>query len=301
MKERSGHRTTRFSEEGMWANVIEHVLPLAGSYWYIPRGPVFSAMENVGSESIEALRKMLGQARRQGIGWIRIEPKNEGTLRMIRRVAGARLVKAPYDVQPREVLVMDVCPTSEELLKRMKAKTRYNIRLAEKRGVRVFSTQDADYRERFCDLVVVTATRDGIVPHPREHYLDMMNGLPEATWNLYVAEYEGRVIAANLMIFFGEYATYLHGASGDDHREVMAPYLLQWQAIQDAQARGCKWYDFGGVSVGVNRSSWHGITRFKTGFTPETEATVFPGGYDVVLMPVRYWCYRGLQSLKSML
>ena len=306
-----GHRTVHLEAAGLWANVLEHALPFVGKYWYVPRGPVLSISKETdptlvsgnGQRAGDGMRTLLAHARTAKTGWVRIEPNDVVTLDTIREAVSlmARVMKAPHDMQPREVLVMDIDASPDELLKRMKPKTRYNIRLAEKKGVRVIVTQESRYRERFCDLVAVTAARDGIVSHPRAYYLTMMERVPAEYWNLYVAEYAGQVIAANLMIFFGRYATYLHGASGDEHREVMAPYLLQWQAIQDARARGCARSDFGGVASEEGKSSWQGITRFKRGFAPETPETTFPGAYDIVLAPVRYHSYRWLQRLKSML
>ncbi len=306
-----GHRTLHLEVPGLWANVLEHTLPFVGNYWYVPRGPVFPISKESdtalvpGSEQGvgDGIRTLLAHAKTAKAGWVRVEPNDVVTLDAIRESVPpmTRVTKAPHDMQPREVLVMNIDASSDELLKRMKPKTRYNIRLAGKKGVRVVVTQESRYRERFCDLVAVTAARDGIVSHPRAYYLTMMEQVPAEHWNLYVAEYEGQVIAANLMIFFGRYVTYLHGASGDEHREVMAPYLLQWQAIQDARARGCNRYDFGGVASEEGKSSWQGITRFKRGFAPETPVTTFPGAYDIVLAPARYLSYRWLQRLKSVL
>jgi len=137
---------------------------------------------------------------------------------------------------------------------------------------------------------------------------------------LYVAEYEGKIIAANLVLFYGGTCTYMHGASDNEHRNVMAPYLLQWRQIQDARSVGCRKYDFGGVSVARNKiqdtrnkqiqnskfkiqnsSSWAGITRFKTGFSPKTAPTVFPGSYDIIINPGVYWLYRAIQRVKSLI
>jgi lipid II:glycine glycyltransferase (peptidoglycan interpeptide bridge formation enzyme) len=87
----------------------------------------------------------------------------------------------------------------------------------------------------------------------------------------------------------------------------MAPYLLQWQAIKDAKAAGCEAYDFGGIRTEgreriyafPTRNSWAGITKFKTGFSPATKPIEFPGSYDIIINPVEYWMYRGIQKMKS--
>jgi lipid II:glycine glycyltransferase (peptidoglycan interpeptide bridge formation enzyme) len=92
------------------------------------------------------------------------------------------------------------------------------------------------------------AKRQGIMAHPENYYRKMFEVIPGDILKLYVAEYENKIIAANLVVFYGETCTYLHGASDDAFRNVMAPYLLQWLQIQDAKKAGCVRYDFGGVS-----------------------------------------------------
>ena len=109
-----------------------------------------------------------------------------------------------------------------------------------------------------------------------------------------------------MISFFGKTATYMHGASDNLHRDVMAPYLLQWQAILDAKKAGCTRYDFGGIAthyslLTTHRNKWAGITKFKTGFAPETPPAQFPGCYDIVLNPVKYNLYKILQKIRRTL
>jgi lipid II:glycine glycyltransferase (peptidoglycan interpeptide bridge formation enzyme) len=307
-QERAGHQTEHIESDGLWANMITHTLPLVGKYGYIPRGPIVQfPTSNVQfpNESehtnIHPLKKLLERARGIGVGWVRVEPDDTATLDSLREAVGRegiRILKAPHDMQSRELLILDIQPDEESLLRQMKPKTRYNIRLAEKRGVKVRLSQTLPDRERVCDLIAVTAKRDGIVPHPRDYYLTMMATLPEEMWTLVLAEYAGQVIAASLVLFHGQYATYLHGASADEYREVMAPYLIQWQTIREARSRGCLWYDFGGVDTRGDKSSWQGITRFKRGFAPQVEVRVFPGAYDIILKPLKYWLYQVLRKMR---
>ena len=147
----------------------------------------------------------------------------------------------------------------------------------------------------------ITARRDGITPHSESYYRQMFETIPAENLKLYVAEYGDKIIAANLVIFYGNTATYLHGASDNKSRNVMAPYFLQWRQIQYAKAAGCTRYDFGGVKNDGDDKSWAGITRFKSGFSPGTLPVEFPGSYDIVIDPVRYNLYRLIQKAKSML
>ena len=139
------------------------------------------------------------------------------------------------------------------------------------------------------------AKRNKIVAHPADYYRKMFEAIPEGICKLYLAEYQNKVICANLVIFYGRVCTYLHGASDDEYRNVMAPFFLQWRQICDARVAGCQKYDFGGI----NTKTGEGITRFKSSFSPVTASVKFPGCYDIILDKRKYWLYRSIQKVKS--
>jgi len=294
----------------MYAHMITHTLPIVGKYFYIPKGPITHNMEHItwNKDSIRVfLDNSIQLAKENNAGWIRIEPNSERDLDLINEnlPAGNKIKKSPVDMQPREILAMDISGSEEDILARMKQKTRYNIRLAEKKGVKIFASQKPGDIEEFLRLIKITAKRDKITAHPESYYRKMLEVIPNDILKLYAAEYEGKIIAANLALFFGKTATYMHGASDNEHRNVMAPYLLQWRQIQDAKKAGCARYDFGGVKISHstqhitrNINSWSGITKFKTGFAPEAKPIEFPGCYDIILSPVRYSFYRLLRKIK---
>lgn len=310
-QEATGKEVVRFSEGEFLANGIVHQLPLAGKYLYVPRGPIM----RIGNSEFRIgnrMRRLIEKAEEKRLGWIRIEPKTEAILAGIKKSVSQKIVKALHDIQPREVLDVDLSPSEEDLLAVMKPKTRYNIRLAEKRGVKVFATRKKKYQTAFLNLIQQTAERKEITPHPRAYYEKMMETLPEEMRQLFVALYENEIIAANLLIIFETTATYLHGGSSDKHRDVMAPYLLQWEQMKFAKAQGCARYDFGGIKTQMNdelriannekeKNNWNGITRFKLGFSPQTAPTIFPGTYDIILNSRAYFLYRRLHYLKKSL
>jgi len=149
-------------------------------------------------------------------------------------------------------------------------------------------------------LTKIMSERQGIVTHGENYYRKMLEIIPESIIKLYVAEYENKIIATNIVIFYGDTAYYLHGASDDKYKNLMAPHMLQWRQIQDARKAGCVRYDFCGVKVNEKKGkSWEGITRFKLGFSPNTKPVEFPGSYDIIVSPVRYWGYRIIQKIKN--
>ncbi len=238
-------------------------------------------------------------------------------------------------MQPKEVFIIDITKPEEELLAGMKQKTRYNIKIAQKHrvfinvipaqaGIQEGSLDSGSeagmtnkYIDEFLRLVKITAERDGITPHPESYYRKMFETIPGEILKLYVAEYQGKIIAANIVIHYGNTATYLHGVSANEARNVMAPYLLQWQGIKDAKGAGLIKYDMGGVKISNPKSeiqnpnihntkyiihdtkSWQGITRFKTGFSPGTKPTEFPGSYDVIINSNKYKVYKIISTLRN--
>ncbi|MBP7060531.1 MAG: peptidoglycan bridge formation glycyltransferase FemA/FemB family protein [Candidatus Moranbacteria bacterium] len=312
-QEATGKEILPMSEGDFLANGIIHTLPVVGRYVYVPRGPVFEnaklQMPNV-KTGIETLVVLAKEKRAK---WIRIEPETDQLLEEIQKSVLSKVVQAPHDMQPREIFKINITKTEEELLAEMKSKTRYNIRLAEKHGVKVFETREERYIAVFLDLITATSNRKGITAHSRTYYERFFQVLPQEMCRLFVAEYEGQVLAANMVMFYGNTVTYLHGGTADLHRDVMAPYLLQWEQIKAAQKEGYQYYDFGGVQRGVEngelgtrneetkQKDWSGITKFKTGFSPKTKSILYTGSYDIVLDSLSYTLYRFLQQLKSLI
>ncbi|MGI6104530.1 MAG: lipid II:glycine glycyltransferase FemX [Patescibacteria group bacterium] len=306
-----GRNVYEIDDENMPVFAIEHRLPMVGGYFYVPRWP-----KSAGSNQESAVRKiqnMIDISKTNNSSWIRIEPENDKMLQLVKKNVDYKIKKAPHDMQPRENFIIDIAKTEQELLADMKSKTRYNIRLAKKQGVEIVTSgrrqgQGENYVEEFLKLTKQMALRQGIKTHLEEYYRKMVESLPKEMLKIYAAKYGGKIIAANLVLFYENVATYLHGASGNEHRNVMAPHILHWQAILDAKERGCRFYDFGGVKISnkeqaaIGKSnSWEGITRFKLGFSQKTKPVVFPGSYDIVINQWRYWLYRTLQYIKALI
>lgn len=189
-------------------------------------------------------------------------------------VLGPRSIVSRHNIQPPRTIGVDLKGGEEEILARMKQKTRYNIRLAEKKGVTVRAW---DNIPEFHKMMLVTGGRDGFGVHSLAYYRRAYELFhPPGLCELLVAEFEGRPLAALMIFMHGKRAWYVYGASTDDERNRMPTYLLQWEAMRWAKARGCEEYDLWGVPDEAEATLeadfekrgdglW-GVYRFKRGF-----------------------------------
>jgi len=227
---------------------------------------------------------------------------------------------------PEITLVLNLSKSEGDLLTQMKPKTRYNIRLAEKRGVTVRQSQDQKDVKIFYSFLEEMEARDKtFAAHSLDHYQKLLEVLAKNNAGaLFIAEFDKKPLAAIIVSFYNQTATYLHGASSSEKKELMAPYLLQWEAIKEAKKRSCQFYDFWGIALREETSlavipnevrnpgdssaapqndrwvidekhSWSGISRFKMGFGGEVVQS--PSTYDLPLN--RFW-YNGLGALNKL-
>lgn len=291
--------------------IIKHNLSFLGSYLYCPRGPIIK-IQNPKSKYQKILeilcRKIEEIARKEKGVFLKIEPameaNQESGIKNEEYLKG--FIKSNAEIQPKNTLMVDLKKSEEELLAEMKQKTRYNIRLSEKRGVKIKISSDcASGFPKFWSLIEETSKRNKIASHPRKYYLKMLETLKEngnITENklfarMYLAEYNGKIIASSIVLFFSDFAVYLHGASSNEDKNVMAAYLLQWKQILDAKKIGCKKYDFWGIAADGEKENWKGITRFKRGFGGFEKKYV--GSFDAAYDKAGYFQYGVIKRLKT--
>jgi lipid II:glycine glycyltransferase (peptidoglycan interpeptide bridge formation enzyme) len=184
--------------------------------------------------------------------------------------------------------------SEEEILKSMHQKTRYNIKLALKKGIVVKEIQNIKNNfDEFWSLMQETESRDDFRLHSKEHYQKMLN-LDSSLLKLIGAFYKDKLIAVNIVSFFGDMVTYVHGASSSENRNLMAPYALQWETIKIAKQKGYKYYDFNGI----DERKWPGVTRFKKGFSGYK--INYLGTFDLVFNSMEYSIYKALRKLRRM-
>ena len=210
-------------------------------------------------------------------------------------------VKAASDMQPASTVVVDITPPLDDVLGAMKSKTRYNIRLAQKKGVRVAEGGAGDL-DRWYALYTETSRRDRIAIHSRAYYrglFDAARCYPGARPRvaLLLATHEGDFLAGNIVAFWKDRAAYLYGASSGAKRNLMPTYALQWEAIRLAKEAGCTSYDLFGVPPLPDPGHpMFGLYQFKTGFN-ETVLERW-GTWDVPLKPMAYAGYRAAEAAR---
>ena len=195
-------------------------------------------------------------------------------------------------IQFRNTVLIDLSPTEDELLARMKQKTRYNIRLATRKGVSVRAGTRDDLSMLY-QMYAETSLRDGFTIRGEAYYQylwEIFMAQDEPSCQPLIAEVDGEPVAAVMIFCFAGRATYMHGMSRAIHRNKMPNYLLQWEAMKYAKGTGCTIYDLWGAPETFDESdSMWGVFRFKQGLGGEVLRTM--GAYDLPIRPNYYKVY----------
>ncbi|MFZ6027184.1 MAG: lipid II:glycine glycyltransferase FemX [Chloroflexota bacterium] len=272
------------------AQILFRQLPLGLCFAYIPRGPVGEGWEELWP-AVDAV------CRKHRAVFLKVEPDVwETPDRLLSLPAG--FLATPHTVQPPRTLVVDLRGDEKAVLGRMKQKTRYNIGLAQKKGVDVRPSRDLAAFQRLMEL---TGQRDAFGVHSLAYYQRAYQLFqPRCACELLLAEYDGEPLGAVLVFCRGVRAWYFYGGSSNVHRERMPNYLLQWEAMRWARSQGCTEYDLWGVPdadeetleaqfSGRSDGLW-GVYRFKRGFGGELRRVVGP--WERIYNPVLYRFYR---------
>lgn len=280
------------------ALVLFRRLPLGFTLAYVPRGP--QAQWERPAELRELVTALDQVCRRHRAICLKFEPDLPDTIAHHQTLSAQGFRPSPHPVQPRRSIVIDLSGTEDEVLGRMKQKTRYNVRLAAKKDVTCAPVQTPEALEKFVALMTVTGARDGFAVHSADYYRQAYAQFhPLGQCELFLAEYQGQPLAGVMAFLYGEWAWYFYGASSDQERQRMAPYLAQWEAMRWAKARGARYYDLWGVpdedeavleAEFENRHEglW-GVYRFKRGWGGQLTRTV--GAWDRVYQPLLYQAY----------
>lgn len=278
--------------------LLKRSLPIPGMkkcIFYSPRGPV------VDLENEECCKVLFEGARKvaadHGAIFLKIDPDVEDSNQGFKDIlshCGFKKNETGLDfagVQPAFVMRLDITPSETKLLENMHSKTRYNIRLAQRKGVTIREANGKEDLRRFYEILKETAERDHFLIRGYEYFETMWDQMVENGYaKVFIAEYEGKAVSATLAFILGDKVWYLYGASSNQYRNVMPNYLIQWDMICWARDHGCTLYDFRGVSGDMDESNpLYGLYRFKKGF--DGVLTEFVGDWDRVYSPFYYFLW----------
>ena len=283
-------------------SLLKRVIPgLNKAFFYAPRGPV-GDVHNHGL--MDFLFAEVGKlAKAHGVIFLKIDPdipKEDADFEKYLNSRGFKNSEKGQGfegVQPKFVFRLDITPDEETLFNNFHQKTRYNIRLAQKKGVEIKEDCTKEDLPVFYEILKETTERDKFLVRSYSYFEDLWDYLvPPGYLKLFMAYYEGKPIAGTLAFLFGDKAWYIYGASSNSHRNVMPNYLLQWTMIKWAKANNCTLYDFRGVPGHLSEDNpLYGLYRFKKGFNGVY--TEFVGEYDLVYAPFYYWLWTTLEPI----
>lgn len=264
--------------------IIHQELPKGYCWLYAARGPLIQ--NDQFSTLLEGLKPL---AKKENAVFLRIDPPISESVKI------PEFCETHSGFQPEDTLVIDLTQPEEEILKQMKQKGRYNVRLAEKKGVKIHESKDVD---AFYSLLEQTTKRDEFHGHDKHFYQQMLDKLPNNSI-LYMATYESIPIAGIIVTHFKDTAIYYFGASGNEHRNVMAPYLLQWHAMKEAKKKNLKFYDLLGIAPENSPNHpWTGVTNFKKKFGGKHVTYAPPQEFS--FKPLIHFLYRLYKKIKNL-
>ncbi|MBI2356473.1 peptidoglycan bridge formation glycyltransferase FemA/FemB family protein [Candidatus Dojkabacteria bacterium] len=239
------------------------------THLYVSNGPVIERSK-IKTYLPQLLGYLKALAIQEKVHFVRIDPmytEDEQTLSEL-KVMGLKVSKT--FTQSENKWLLDVTATEEELLMNMRKSTRYEVKRAEKEGVKVYWSDKKEDYDKFEKLFLITAKRQDFIPHPLEYYRKQFEVLSKGgVFRAYVAQKDGQTLATALISFYGDTASYLHAASlsNSEVNKYNAPPALVWQAIKDTKSMGMKYFDFWGIALTDDpKHPWAGFTRFKKGF-----------------------------------
>lgn len=282
-------------------SILKRSVPLGRCVFYAPRGPVIDIGDG------EALDFLLAEvaklAKEHKAIYLKLDPDvkaDRSDWQQMFAKYGFRPAGSGSGfegVQPRYVFRLDITPDEDALLKNMHQKTRYNIRLAKKKGVTIDDRARREDLPAFYALLKTTATRDKFLIRNYQYFETMYDYLvPRGLGHLFLGYYEGNLVAGTFLFKYGDKAWYIYGASANEYRNVMPNYLIQWEMIRWSQAQGCTMYDFRGVPGHLTEDNpLYGLYKFKKGFNGEY--CEFIGEYDLIYAPFFYKMYQTFEPL----
>lgn len=276
--------------------VYKKELPFRKNFLYVPE----VSSSQINGNQIEQLK---GLAKNHNSIFLRLELIDRYGDNANKILLSMGFKQAFEQVQPKWRQIVDLTPTRGTILSQMKQKGRYNVKLAERKGVQIrkislkeFGDKEKLFVNQFFEIYNQTVKREGIGGRSRDYFFKMAKAFEQTDYLwVYIAFYENKPLAAALISVYESVASYLYGGSSSENREVMAPYLMHWQIMIDAKEKGSQIYDLIGRSKPDNlNSKWAGITRFKEQFGGQ--AVEILGSYDFINNKFAYQVFKLIEK-----
>lgn len=302
-REKTGKKVLRlgvFDEEKLKASwqLTVHPLPKTShNLLYFPKGPIpdktmLEALTKIGQEEQAVLVKMEPYVGRPLTGTPSAFEEIKNFLRENHCRSGQPLF-TPFTFR------LDLAKSEEELTAAMKSKTRYNVRLSQRHGVKIVKDNSRKAFEVYLKLMIETTKRQRFFAHTPDYHRKMWEILnPAGIAHLLLAKYKGEILAGWILFTFNNILYYPYGASTRKHREVMPSYGMMWEAMKFGKKMGCKTFDLWGTP-GPDpdpKDPWYGFHRFKEGFGAQLVESL--GTWDLVINPRLYPIYNLANSLR---
>ena len=291
------------------AQILQRTMRIPGiakalSMCYVPKGPLLRDWNDKELRT-RVLKDLISMAREVGAFFIKVDPDLSlgtglpGAETAVENPLGFEIQKelkaggwrfSHEQVQMRNTMFVDLQKSEEQLLAEMKQKTRYNLRLAERKGVKVRRGGREDFSQLYA-MYAETSVRDGFVIRSEDYYQTVWESFFEAGILIpLVAEVDAQPVAGLMLFIFGKRSWYLYGMSRNLARDWMPNYLLQWEAIKASQTAGCTIYDLWGAPDDFNdRDPMWGVYRFKQGLGAYPVRHI--GAWDLAIQPMLYSLY----------
>ena len=299
-REKTGVKVVRTNDLQLTIHPIPHTRYTIG---YLPKASMptkqmLTELERIGGE--------------EKCVFIQLEPNVENNNHLKEDLKKLGLIPAAHPLFTNYTFILDLTKSEEDLLKNMHPKTRYNIRIAEKKGVKVIENNSDKAFEEYLKLTKETTQRQNFYAHTQRYHrlmwetLRPKNNEKESTSDgltahLFTATYAGEVLVAWIVFVLGNTLYYPYGASSNNHREVMASNLMMWEVVKFGKKMGLKKFDMWGA-LGPNpdtKDPWYGFHRFKEGYGGKL--TEFVGSYDFVLNQKVYFAYKLMNKIRWMI
>ncbi len=279
------------------AQILVRAVPVLGAIGYVPRGPLFASDDPALAQLLFAELRRIAKSHR--IQFLAVQPPNNAET-FARLLPDQGFRPASFELVPTATVLIDLEKDLDSILADMSRKTRYNVRVGERKGISIREGTENDL-PTYYRMVVATSQRQGFAPHPEEYFKEMWRVFnPHGYFKLFLAEYEGEAVSAQLVIPFGDTVINKLSVWSGSHGDRRPNEALQWAAIQWAKANGYRYYDLEGIEREAAKAALHNdalpdefkqtVTSYKLGFGGEV--TLLPGVYTYLYNPVLRSAFR---------